>query len=110
MLLKAKDGLQDRFPLLENVFLIHAESPKAAWDKAWLRASEDQDYGSGTLTFDDKPAMWIVLGIRKVVECDIPEERPDHGREVTYTTLTAASEEDAKRFAKGDPVTIHLED
>jgi hypothetical protein len=47
------------------------------------------------------PAMIRFIGVRKVVECVDPQERPRDGTEVSYNDLEFDSLKDVKRFADG---------
>src|SRR5437870_769988 len=101
MVLKCKDGIQGEYPLWENIILIHAENPRHAWEKAKIRAAQDEGDSRGTLKYENRHATWLLAGIRKVVECDSVETSPTDGTEVTYSELLANTEEEVGRFASG---------
>jgi hypothetical protein len=55
------------------------------------------------------PATWVFAGLRKLVSCVNPEERPEHGTEVTYSQMEVTSEADFKKLVNGEPVMVLYE-
>jgi hypothetical protein len=45
-------------------------------------------------------------GVRKVVECVDPEERPGHGTEVSYTDLKFSSRDELDHFLAGEDAQV----
>ena len=126
---KFKDGIQDRFPLWENVVLIEAESEERALEEAAKIGQSDYDDtddpdDNGDFTWNERPAYWVFAGIRKLIICnpvasvsvdmnitrDDPDYRPGHGTEVTYSTLEVGTQEELDRLVNGEPVTVLYED
>ena len=104
--LELREGAQDHYLVWENIFLIGAGSNAESFEPAErLGRSADED-DDPTLTLDGKPARWVFAGVRKLVECVDPTERPGDGTEVTYNELIANSIEDVKKLAGGEDVRI----
>jgi len=59
MLTKFKDGIQDKYPVWENVILIEGNSPDEASEKALARAREDEGDSAGTYLWEDRPASGL---------------------------------------------------
>ena len=113
MALRVLEGTQDHFPVHENVILIRAGTPREAWELAGVRGREDESHpDSGTRFYDDdpRPARWTFEGVRKVVECDDLQADPAYGVEVTYSALVVDTEEDLRKLASGESVTVWYED
>jgi hypothetical protein len=112
------DGIQDKYPVWENIVLIDADSEDQAYEIA--ENIGKSDYHGSPLSWDGRPATWAFAGIRKLVKCqDIPSKmierrtpdwRPDHGTEVTYLQLEVPSEEALSRFVQGSAVTVLYEE
>jgi len=119
---KFKDGIQDKYPLWENVVLIEAESGNIAHEEAVRIGMSDYDDTDDpeqeSMTWDGRPAYWVFAGIRKLMEVtetartiDRAEagNRPIHGTEITYSEMQVDSEEDLLKFVEGNPVTVLYE-
>lgn len=102
-----KDEPQDHFYLWENIVLIKAETTDEAFEKAKLRGQQDEG-DDESLTWNGKPARAVFAGVRKLVECLDPEERPEDGTEVSYVEIEVASKADIERMIAGDPVELKL--
>jgi hypothetical protein len=50
--------------------------------------------------------MWVFAGVRMLVACDDPDERPGDGTELSYSKLELDSLEDVKRLASGKAVQV----
>ena len=108
MFLKYKEHPQDCFTLWENVVLIQADTAEEAWEKAERRGREDEGDCDGTLTCDEKPAEWVLAGVRQIVLSVDPEERPGDGTEVSYSELQVDSMEELEQFVQGKWATVHF--
>ncbi|MEE3716542.1 DUF4288 domain-containing protein [Tumidithrix elongata RA019] len=106
MYVKFKDGIQDKYPIWENMILIEASSSDDAWDKAKIRAKEDEDSEENESLWEKRPAIFVFAGIRKIVECLDPENRPTHGTEVTYSEMELDSFDSLSKFLKGEEVLV----
>lgn len=99
------EGPQDRYEGYENVFLVQADSPDQARDKAEAIARRDEGDSRGTLRLGERPARLVYGSIRKVVS--ILHERRDQqlgeGDELTYSEFVV---EDKAALDK----LIHAED
>jgi hypothetical protein len=104
---KLNDASQDRFTILENIYLIEAKDSKEAWEKA-QQWGERETVDDPTLRVDDQPATMLFAGIRKIVTVSHWEEEGKlrHGDEISYSEFEVFSEDDVKRLAKGEQVTI----
>jgi hypothetical protein len=89
----------------ENIVLIEADSSEQAWERAKEYGRQDTP-DDESWTLGGKPAVLEFAGVRKVVECVDPDERPGDGTEVSYTDLEFSSREDLDRFVRGDDVTV----
>jgi hypothetical protein len=104
-----KSGPQRSFLVFENIFLLNARSWKEASAKAERLGREEAEVVGdcdGSLRVDGKPAVLRFAGVRQVVECDPPNERPADGDEVSYNELRFASARDVDKFANGRAVSM----
>ncbi|ADV64029.1 hypothetical protein Isop_3472 [Isosphaera pallida ATCC 43644] len=100
-----KDGIQDKFPLREDVVLIEADSVGEAFDRAKRRGKEREGDDQGTHSYDGRASNWVFIGVRKLIECDLlVNDRPGDGSEVSYSMLEVRDRASVQRFAKGEPV------
>jgi len=106
MSVRFKDGIQDTYPVWENVVLIEAASEKDAWQKAEQRARRYEGDSEGSFTWDGRPATWIFAGIRKLIVTDYLGAQPASGTEVTYSEFELATEEDLRKLIDGDSVDV----
>ena len=121
---KFKDGIQDRFPLWENVVLIEADSGDKALEEAEKIGKSDYDDSddpdnNGDMTWNERPAYWVYAGIRKLIRCaptastevdeTLPTYTPGFGTEVTYSEMEVSTEEDLAKLINGDPITVLYE-
>jgi hypothetical protein len=125
---KFKDGVQDKFPLWENVVLIEADSEDVAFieaehiGKSEYDDSEDPDE-NGDMTWDGRPAFWVYAGVRKLTVChttssiaaedgideSVPGFTPGHGTEVSYSAMEVSTEQELEKLVNGEPVTVLYE-
>jgi hypothetical protein len=105
-----KDGVQDYYPVFENIILIEAINEKEAYKKALARAKLDEGDSSGTYYYDDRQAKMICAGIRKITTCEDPEKRPTDGTEITYSEFRVDSKENLSKLVTGDSVYVYYED
>jgi hypothetical protein len=106
MYVKFKDGNQTKYPFWENIILIEAESSDEAYEKAEVRARQDEGDSRGSFTHESRPARRVFAGLRKLVSCVFPEERPGHGTEITYSQMEVTSGADFKKLVNGEPVMV----
>ena len=107
---KFKEGPQESFPIFENIYLIEAATPDEALEKASTRGKEEEGDASGTYTYDDRPATLVFGGVRKMIECEDPEDRPKDGTEITYSRMEVADEDSLDKLVSGEPVTVLYEE
>jgi len=110
MYVKFKEGLQDKYPIWENIVLIEAKSEDEAYTKACKIGSQSEGDSQGTLLWDERPATWSLGGIRKIIKCDNSEERPSDGTEITYSQMEVYNEDDFIKLVKGEAVNIYYEE
>jgi hypothetical protein len=113
MLVKFKDGNQDKFPVMENVVLIKASSGDEATEKAEEKGREIERDSHGTFTWNNRPAEWVFAGIRKVLTAanTTPvRNRLSNGTEVTFSEFELESEEAFKKLINGEDVMVHYEE
>ncbi|MDM8520926.1 DUF4288 domain-containing protein [Anaerolineales bacterium HSG6] len=106
MYVKFKDGVQDSYPIWENMILIGAETDEEAMQKVTERAEQDEGDCDGSFTWNERPATWCFAGVRKLISSEDFDERPTSGTEVSYTELVVNTEEDFKKLVNGDPVLV----
>jgi hypothetical protein len=105
---KYKEHPQTTYPLWENVVLIEAGTEEEAMAKAERRGREDEGDCSGSFHWDDKPATWVFAGVRQLIRCVDPEERPRDGTEVTYNEMEVDSLETLNQFVQGRPAAVRF--
>lgn len=120
---KFKDGVQDKYPIWENVVLIEASTENEAYTKAEQFGRNDyqtNNPATADMTWEGRPAYWVFGGIRKLTKCSIlasvQDERdelydesaiePATGMEVTYMEFEVDSEDKLRRLIDGEPVTL----
>ncbi len=110
-----EDGVQDCYPVWENVVMIEAASSDEAFEKADRKgAAEAEDSVGSQYTYDGRPATWVFAGIRKLNECIEyfdPEERAaggceENGTEVTYSSFLVDNEDSLRRLVADKSVTL----
>ena len=107
---KFKDGIQEKYNIWENFYLVEAKSEKEACEKAIKRALEDEGDSDGDLLCDDRPVTMVLAGIRNVFTCSNPEERPIDGTELATLRMRVDTKEELERLATGEPVTVLYEE
>ena len=105
-----KDGKQDKYPIWENIVLIQAEATDQALKKATKRGLEDEGDSNGTYLYEDRPAMLIFAGIRKLIETQNSGTQPSDGTEVTYSQMEVYDYESLSKLVNGEPITILYEE
>jgi hypothetical protein len=110
MWVKMKRKRQTRFPCWENIVLIHAASEAEAFAKAEKRGHQEEGDCGGTFRWGGQPASWVFGGVRKLVLCQNPEDRPEDGSEITYTEIEVESKEALDKLIAGDPVALQHTD
>ncbi len=108
MAVKLLEGVQTEFNIWENIILISATNADEAYEKAEIRARQDE--GSDGFTWGGVPARWEFAGIRKMVSCVDPEQRPGDGTELTYSSFEFECEDDLKAFVAGEEVRLTIGD
>jgi hypothetical protein len=109
LVLKLKQGQQNEFPVWENVLLLEAPSAEGVVELATERAQQYVGDSDGSLTLDDRPAVWEFVGVRKVVLCD-PSDTVADGTEATYSEFVLESFEDVQVLARGGAVRLTYTD
>jgi hypothetical protein len=108
MHVRFQDGIQDHYPIWENVVLLCAASVEDAYAAAEIRGRRYQD--DDGLRWDNRPAAWVFSGIRKVIECEDSRERPAQDTELTYSQFRVESKEQLEKFVGGDVVAVLYEE
>lgn len=101
-----KDGVQDTYPVWENIYLIEADGFDEARDKAAALGQQSAGDSSGTLHFVERPAELVFAGVRKVVSCVEEDERPKDGTEITYSDFEVADRASLDDLAQGRSVVV----
>jgi hypothetical protein len=103
---KFKKHRQNRYPLWENIVLIKANSEDEAMAKAKRRGHSEEGDCNGTFTWGGKPARWVFAGVRQLIVCVDPENRPNDGTEITHLELEVASKNQLDRLLEGGPASV----
>ena len=110
MHIKFKDGNQDCYPVWENIYLVCGNSNDEAFEKAENIGKEWEGDSLGTLTWDERPATWVFAGVRKLIECDDSNNRPNNGTEITYSQFLVKNKESLDLLVNGEIVDITYEE
>jgi len=108
MYIKFKDGNQDSYPIWENVFLVEAETPEKAEEKAIELAKQDEGDSENSLTWKDRPATWVFGGLRKLLTVSHPDvgENKFDGAEITFSEFEVQDKKTFQEYLDGNDVTI----
>ena len=108
MFVQFKDGVQDHYPVWENILLIGAPDGDAAYELAIARAKEDEGDANSSFTWDDRPARWVYAGIRKLISVShqSPTDEIGSGDELTYSEFDLPDREALDRLVAGDEVGL----
>lgn len=114
--MKYKDGIQDEYPLWENVYLIKANTEDEAWEKAEKKGREECEDDDG-LEVDGRPARWTYGGVRKLIsvidsgcfECQIDESMEDI-IELTWSEFSVPDKASLDKLIDGKPVIINYDE
>lgn len=101
-----KDGIQDRFPIREDVVLIEAPTVEAAFAKARREGKAREGDDDGTHGFEGRPATRVFVGVRKLIECEFVNGAPGDGTEVSYSHFEVSDRAAVQLLAKGEPIAI----
>ena len=105
-----KDGVQDSYPLWENIVLLEAGSDDEAEKKAVQKGRDGEGDSDGSFRWNDRPARWAFAGVRKVIACQDPNSQPRDGVELTYSELVVDDAETLAKLVNGDPVNVRYEE
>lgn len=108
MYVKFRDGNQDKYPILENVILLNADSDEQALKFAEERCKEDEIYSD--FEWGNRPADMLFAGIRKIIECCDSEDTPSHGIEMTYSQMEVDDKESLNKLVEGESVLVRYEE
>jgi len=104
------DTAADSLVGYENVFLVQADSPAAAIERARGLGSDDEIRTDGN-SLNGRPVHLIMVGVKKVVECLLIPGSPEFlsdGSEITYNDLVAKSESAFASFVRGEFAEIEI--
>lgn len=106
---KLRDEVQETYLAFENIVLIEADSVEQGFQEA-ERMGRENIVEDDTLTVNDKPAICVFGGVRKLVECEDTTQdstkRPKHGTEVTYSKFEV-TEANLQAFIASRSVEVH---
>lgn len=101
-----KDGMQDSYPVREDVVLIEADSVPEAFEKAKASGHDrERDEGEDPRR-PGRKGTWAFVGVRKLVECDRYDDRPGDGTDITYSVFEVEDRAALQRLAKGEEVGV----
>ncbi len=112
-----RDGPQVEYPVMENIYLIHAGTDDEAFAKAEKRGRSDCTEDE-SLSVKGRPARLVFGGVRKLISCiadpetlaPSPVETIEDGAEATYSFLVVSSRQNLDALIKGDPVNVLYEE
>lgn len=110
MLIRLKSGEQTEFSVWENIILIQAATPDEAHEKAAKRAREDEGDSENTFTWNEEPAEFKFLGLRKLMECFSDEKRPNDGDEITHNQIKFANRDQLELYVAGEEAQLTIDD
>ena len=99
----------------ENIFLVEAKDSNDAVSLGQSMAKVEADI-EDDLTIDGVQAVRSFAGIRKVITISNPEpldldqDRPVSGTEITYSEYEVDSEDELRKLAAGEQVTVRYVD
>jgi len=108
-----KDGNQDHCPVMENIVVLAAGSADEALEKAESLGFAYEGDSGGSFTWDDRPAEWRFVGVRKIIEVRNAESNNSNisdNTEVTYLTFELTDVATLQRFMSGEPVMLEIVD
>jgi hypothetical protein len=105
-----REGPQDEFPVMENVYLIHAATEEEAFARAEKRGRSVCVEDDESLTVNGRPARLVFGGVRKLISCDTDAETLEDGVEATYSFLVVSSRQQLDALSKGEPVPVLYEE
>jgi hypothetical protein len=115
---KFDDGIQNSYPVWENVVMIEAASSDEAYDRADRKgAAEAASSVSSGYTYDGRPATFVFAGVRKLNEC-LEYFDPVHltlggseedGTEVTYSSFIVDTEKSLQKLVENEDVALIYE-
>ncbi len=104
-----KDGKQEKYPILENIYLLQDQPDEDIYARAARIGEGASGDSNGTFRWEGRPAMWRYVGIRKVIRCNVTDrENPLDGSEVTYSALEVSSLDELSKLAAGEEVGVLL--
>lgn len=114
--MKYKDGVQNEYPIWENVYLVKANTEDEAWEKAEKKGREECEDDDG-LEVDGRPARWTYGGVRKLIsvidisffECKIHESMEDI-IELTWSEFTVLDKISLDKLIAGESVIINYDE
>ncbi len=111
MAVRYKHGKQDVFPAWENIYLINAENSEEAAHKGEVTGKKNEGDASGSFYWDDQPAEWLYMGVRKVIQVSnacSPTNEVGDGAEITYQTLEFNTEKALKNYVNSKPTKLRV--
>jgi hypothetical protein len=109
---KVVDGEQEKIPISEEVYLVHAPDDEEAWQIAKEIGRHDQLIND-KVEFNGRVARREFLGIRKLRSIynpvsmdDIDQEPPTNGSEITRSNFEVVGQESLDDLMNGKPVTV----
>jgi len=106
-----KDGKQDTWPVWDNIHLVEANDAEGADLRATQIGRSCEGDSDGTFEWDDRPAEWKFVGVRKIVTVSnsaSPADELGDGAELTYQTFEVNSKQALDSLMVGEPVLLRL--
>jgi len=133
---KYKNGIQDRYPVSEEIVLLEADSLDEAFIKSreigddeeyevyavpdsikWSHIdniNEREDFNGDVEALlknifkdsNERIVEYIFAGVRKVIKCENQKERLVHGSEISHSEYLVKTEDDLKKLLKSEKMVI----
>jgi len=111
MVVEYLDGVQDAYPLWENVVAFKCDSAEEVYDLA--EACANRKYSEGLddgFRCEDRPAILKFVGVRKIMEIiGVGEGGITSEVEITSSQLEVTTEQDLRSMMNGESVQVLLD-
>lgn len=104
-----KETNQSYFPVWENIHLIQASSDEEAEEKANQIGVKNEGDSEESFFWDEKPAYWKFIGLRKLMLVSTQNNRITDGCELSYLQFEFASEKDLINYINGKETTSTIQ-
>jgi hypothetical protein len=109
-----QDHAKREIPVYEDIVLIEANSDDQARAKAEQYLTENYQTDRPTPstqsdTWNGHPGIWVVDGIRKIIEAEAPYQRSE-GIEISYSQYLCPDSDTVRALVNGESVSLIYEE